>query len=131
MTTLTLHATGPVDPAEAWERYVVPARWPEWAPHITGVELADERLVPGVAGRVRGPLGVVVPFRVEVVDEAARRWAWRVHAGPVGLRLLHWVQPAPDGGASTGLTIAACAPVVLAYAPLARMAIRRLVGVRR
>ena len=127
MTTLTLHATGPVDPAEAWERYAVPARWPEWAPQITGVDLSADRLVAGVAGRVRGPVGLAVPFRVEEVDEAARRWLWRVQVGPVGLRLLHWVQPAPDGGATTGLRITGPAPVVLGYAPLALWAIRRLV----
>ncbi len=127
MTTLTLHATGPVDPAEAWERYALPARWPEWAPHITGVEVTADRLAAGTAGRVRGPLGVSVPFRVEDVDEAGRRWAWRVDVGPVRLRLVHWVQPAPDGGSTTGLRIAGPAPVVLAYAPLAQWAVRRLV----
>ena len=127
MTALTLHATGPVDPAEVWERYAVPARWPTWAPHLTGVEVAVPRLAAGTAGRVRGPAGIVLPFEVEDVDEAARRWAWRVHAGPVTLHLLHWVVPAPDGGSTTGLRITGPAPVVAAYAPFAGWALRRLV----
>ena len=130
MTSVTLHATGPVDPAEAWERYAVPARWPEWAPQITGVETTVDRLVAGAAGRVRGPLAIAVPFRVEEVDEAARRWTWQVHVGPVRLGLLHWVQPAPDGGATTGLRITGPAPVVVGYAPAALLAIRRLVRLR-
>jgi Polyketide cyclase / dehydrase and lipid transport len=127
VTTLTLHATGPVDPAEAWERYAVPVRWPEWSPQITGVDLAADRLVAGASGRVRGPLGVTVPFEVEAVDEVTRRWAWRVHVGPVQVHLLHWVSPAPDGGATTGLRLRGPAPVVMGYAPLALLAIRRLV----
>ena len=126
MTTLTLHATGPVPPAEVWERYAVPARWPEWSPQITGVE-GPERLAAGATGRVRGPLGLAVPFRIEDVDEAACRWLWEVHPGPVRLRLLHWVQPAPHGGATTGLRITGPAPLVLGYAPTALLAIRRLV----
>jgi hypothetical protein len=128
VTTLTLHATGPVRPAEAWERYAVPARWREWAPQISGVEGTVDRLATGATGRVRGPLGIAVPFRVEEVDEAERRWTWQVHAGPVHLRLLHWVQPAPDGGATTGLRITGPAPVVVGYAPAALLAIRRLVS---
>jgi hypothetical protein len=127
VTTLTLHATGPVDPAEVWERYAVPARWPSWAPHITGVELAVPRLAAGAAGRVHGPGGLALPFEVEAVDEAARRWSWRVHAGPVTLHLVHWVTAAPDGGTTTGLRTSGPAPVVLGYAPLATWALRRLV----
>ncbi|MGY1777466.1 SRPBCC family protein [Geodermatophilus sp. SYSU D00804] len=127
MTTVTLHATGPVSPAEAWERYARPARWPQWAPQITGVEVPGPRLAAGVSGRVRGPVGVTLPFVVESVDEAARQWAWTVSAGPVRLHLLHWVADGPDGGSTTGLRISGPAPVVVGYAPLAQLAIGRLV----
>lgn len=127
MTTLTLHATGMAPPAEVWERYAVPARWPGWAPQITGVELPADRLTPGVAGRVHGPLGIAVPFTVEGVDEAARRWSWVVAVGPLRLRLLHWVAAGPDGGTTTGLRISGPAPLVLAYAPAARLALAHLV----
>ena len=127
MTTLTLHATGPETPAEVWERYAVPARWPEWAPQITGVELPAARLAAGVRGRVRGPLGVTLPFVVETVDETARRWSWTVSFGPVRLHLLHWVSERPDGGSTTGLRVTGPAPLVVGYAPLAHLAIGRLV----
>jgi hypothetical protein len=127
VTVLTLHATGPAAPAEVWERYAVPARWPEWAPQITGVALPVPRLVAGVHGRVRGPLGVTLPFVVDAVDEPARRWAWTVSPGPVRLHLLHWVVEGPDGGSTTGLRVEGPAPLVIGYAPLARWAIGRLV----
>ncbi|MGY1592003.1 SRPBCC family protein [Geodermatophilus sp. SYSU D00708] len=127
MSVLTLHATGPEAPAEVWERYAVPARWPEWAPQVTGVELPVPRLVAGVHGRVHGPLGVALPFVVDAVDEPARRWSWTVALGPVRLHLLHWVAEGPDGGSTTGLRMAGPAPLVLGYAPLARWAIGRLV----
>jgi hypothetical protein len=127
VTTTTLHATGPLDPAAVWERYAVPAHWPEWSPQITGVELPVPRLAAGVGGRVRGPLGVALPFVVDEVDEEARTWAWTVTAGPVRLHLVHWVTAAPGGGSTTGLRTTGPAPVVLAYAPLAQLALSRLV----
>ncbi len=76
---------------------------------------------------MRVPLGVSLPFVVESVDEAARRWSWTVSLGPVRLRLLHWVAPGPDGGSTTGLRVTGPAPLVAGYAPLAQLAIGRLV----
>ncbi len=131
MTALTLHATGPLGPGEAWERYAVPARWPDWAPQITGVEVPVSRLAAGVRGRVRGPLGVTLPFVVDTVDETARRWSWTVSLGPVQVHLLHWVAEGPDGGSTTGLRISGPAPLVVGYAPLAQLAINRLVRTLR
>ena len=127
MTELTLHATGPIGPDEVWERYAVPARWSQWAPQITGVEVPVSRLVAGVRGRVRAPLGVTLPFVVDTIDEAARRWSWTVSLGPVRLHLLHWVTEGPDGGSTTGLRVSGPAPLVVGYAPLAHLAIGRLV----
>jgi len=128
MATLTVHATGATDPATAWERYAVPARWPDWAQQITGVELREPRLVVGSRGRVHAPFGVALPFVVDSVDEAARRWSWTVTVGPLRLHLLHWVTDGPDGGTTTGLRISGPAPVVGLYAPLATLALRRLVA---
>jgi hypothetical protein len=128
VTTLTLHATGAAAPAEAWDRYAVFARWPGWSPQITGVDVSADRIAQGVTGRVRGPLGVALPFVVDEVDEATRQWTWSVYAGPARLRLTHWVSPGPDGGATTGLRVRGAAPLVAGYAPLALVALKGLVG---
>ncbi|MQA36027.1 SRPBCC family protein [Modestobacter roseus] len=129
MTTLTLHATGPVDPAEVWDRYLHPDRWSEWSPQISRVTSSAPRIAPGVAGRVHDPLGTSVGFVVGEVSEAGRRWAWQVTVGPTRLDLLHWVRPGPDGGTTTGLRISGIAPLVVGYAPLALLALKRLVTV--
>ena len=126
MTTTTLHATGPLPPAQVWDRYRYLDRWPEWAPQITGVDCAERLLTAGARGRVRG-LGVPLPFTIEVVDAAARSWSWTVSIGPVRMQLHHWVSDGPDGGTTTGLRTSGPAPVVLAYAPLAQWALHRLV----
>lgn len=128
MTSLTLHARGAASAAEAWERYAVPARWSEWSPQISGVDTDAARIAPGVTGRVRGPGRVpLVSFVVEEVDEPGRRWTWRVSAGPVRLRLHHGVQD-DRAGSRTWLTVEGPLPVVLSYAPLARLALGKLVA---
>jgi hypothetical protein len=110
-------------PAEVvWERYAVPARWPGWAPQIRRVDYGAARLAAGVGGRVHGPLGVSVAFRVNEVDPVARTWAWTVRWGPVRLWLRHGVEP--DG--ATWLTVRGPAPLVAAYLPVARWALRAL-----
>jgi Polyketide cyclase / dehydrase and lipid transport len=123
----TLTATGPVDPAEAWERFMRPERWPEWSPQITGVESSAPRLAAGVTGTVRAPLGIGLPFVVDEVDEAARRWTWQVRSGPVHLRLEHWVEATADGGTTTGLRVSGPGLLVASYAPLAEVALQKLV----
>lgn len=129
MTTLTLHATGPVDPAEVWNRYLHPARWSEWAPQIRRTEASASRIAQGVSGRVHDPLGTSVGFVVDEVSETERRWAWQVTVGPTRLGLAHWVSPGPDGGTTAGLRITGFAPLVVGYAPLALLALKRLVSV--
>jgi hypothetical protein len=115
-------AAGPAPAALVWERYAEPARWPGWAPQITGVEASAPRIAPGVTGRVRGPLGLRAAFTITAVDEAARTWAWDVRAGPLRLHLRHGVEP--DG--ATWLTARGPAPVVAAYLPAARIALHAL-----
>jgi polyketide cyclase/dehydrase/lipid transport protein len=131
MASVTLRARGPADPAEAWERYAVPALWSSWAPQIQRVTASTDRLVAGTTGTVHAGLlarpTLPVAFEVLAVDEARREWGWRAQAGPISLRLEHGVSP--DGsGASTWLRVHGTLPVVLAYAPLARIALRRLVA---
>ncbi|MGY1773995.1 SRPBCC family protein [Blastococcus sp. SYSU D00813] len=127
MTTTTLHASGPRLPSEVWDRYRYLDRWHEWAPQITGVDCPQRLLTAGARGRVRGPGGVALPFTIDAVDPSARSWSWTVGAGPVRLRLHHWVTDGPDGGTTTGLRTTGPAPLVLGYAPLAQWALHRLV----
>ncbi|WP_420036929.1 SRPBCC family protein [Streptomyces sp. cg28] len=123
---LTLSEQGAADADTVWRRYAQPARWPTWAPQIRSVETEPE-LRAGMWGRVRPVVGPAVRFVVEAVDHEARTWSWRVQAGPVRLRLDHAVDRSGRSGAATRLTVTGPAPVVLAYAPLARRALRRLV----
>jgi hypothetical protein len=123
-----LRVAGPLPPDQAWERYAVPARW---APHLRRVDTTAARIAPGVRGRVHGPPGVAVMFVVAEVDERARTWAWDVQLplgpfGPLRLHLRHGVEADPTGTA-TWLLVRGPAPAVLAYLPVARLALRRLV----
>lgn len=105
----------------------MPALWSTWSPQISRVDATTSRIAAGTTGIVHGPLGVQVPFEVLQVDETGRRWAWRVRAALVTLELLHTVTPRPDGGSDTTLEISGPAPLVLGYAPVAQLALRRLV----
>jgi hypothetical protein len=127
VTIVTVSAKGRVLPDEAWERYLDISRWPEWAPQITRVDATADRLGFGVTGRVFGPLGVSVDFVVESVDHGARRWTWTVQRWPVTVHLEHAVGK-QGGGSSTSLRLDGPLPVVVAYAPLARLALQRLVS---
>lgn len=123
-----MRASGPVDPREAWERYMIPARWPGWSPQIRRVECYEERLTSGATGRVFGPLRASVDFAVESVDEVARTWTWTAHRGPLRLRLEHGVE-AFGRGTATWLKVSGLLPVILAYAPAAQWALHRLVTI--
>jgi hypothetical protein len=120
-------ATGPLGPEEVWARFAVPARWPEWEPQIQRVELSTDRLATGATGRLHVGAGIAVPFTVDAVDEAARRWSWTIKVGLLKLRLELRVDPAPDGGSVAGMTASGPAPLVAAYAGQARAALDRAV----
>lgn len=124
---MTLAASGGARPDEAWDRYADLGRWSQWAPQINRVEATDDRLAPGLAGRVVGPFGAYLDFVVDGVDETARRWSWTVRRGPLRLRLEHSVTKR-GGGSATSLRLDGPLPVVVAYAPVARLALRRLVA---
>ncbi len=132
---LTLSASGPAEPAEVWERYVRPSLWSGWSPQVRRVQTdaaTGDRLRAGSTGTVLGPPGIGVRFVVEDLDEQARTWHWRVRPAtlsvplPVSLRLGHGVVGSP-AGTSTWLTLTGPPALVLAYAPVARWALHRLV----
>ncbi len=127
---LTIGASGPADPEDAWDRYVHPGLWPTWSPQISSVDATDSTLRAGTTGTVHGPLGVGVPFTVLDVNTENRCWSWRVTAAGITLVLHHTVRLSNEkalGGSATSLVIDGPAPVVLGYAPLARIALGRLV----
>lgn len=123
---LALHVRGARSPDEVWESYARPSLWSTWSPQIRRVEVPEDRLRVGLRGRVfsYAPLGV--PFEVLAVDEVARTWRWVVRPGPVEVRLDHAVRA--DGGQTvTDLVLHGPWPVIALYAPLATLALRRLV----
>ncbi|WP_298746446.1 SRPBCC family protein [uncultured Serinicoccus sp.] len=135
-------ARGPLPVDEAWDRYADPSRWADWAPHLRRVEVdgvsagGSTRLHAGMSGRVHGTLGLAVDFVVSAVDEPARTWSWTVRLvrpvpGPFRLDLHHTLVALPDSTGpltEAGLVLSGPAPVVLAYRPVARWALRRLVS---
>ena len=123
---LEISASGgrPLD--EVWERYVHPALWPTWAPQIRSVQCDDVTITVGTRGVVHGPVLVRVPFTVESVDHEEHQWAWRVGVGPLCVRMEHGVEEAGDG-VRAWARIHLPAPVALPYAPVAHLALRRLV----
>jgi hypothetical protein len=127
---LTIGAVGPAAPDVAWDRYVHPGMWHTWSPQISSVDATDSTLRAGTTGTVHGPLGVRVPFTVLDVDAEHRFWSWRVTAAGISLVLHHAVRLSNEkalGGSATTLVVDGPAPVVLGYAPLARIALGRLV----
>ena len=104
-----------------WSAYADTSRWAAWAPQIHRVDPWGP-LEQGMRGVVGGPFGSRVRFKVTVVDEVEGRWTWRVGVGPARLTIDHEVA---DG--LTAVEIDGPAPLVLAYVPVARLALTRLV----
>lgn len=121
-----LSATGPVAVDEAWERYTRPRRWSSWAPQIRDVSTTAEVVAAGASGVVHGPLLVRVPFRVRRVDHDTRRWTWQVGAGPLTVTMDHGVD-VTDDGTRAWVRVHAPRVLVLPYAGLVVLALRRLV----
>jgi hypothetical protein len=125
--TRSIEATGPLDPAAVWDRYALPESWPSWLPQVSRVELSTPRIAAGSTGRLHVGRGVSLPFAVDAVDEAARRWSWSVRVGLLKLRLEHWVDAADGGGSTTGMRVSGAGPLVAGYAGQAQGALDRLV----
>lgn len=123
---LEVEAVGAADPEETWRRYTDTACWPGWAPQIRAVRGLSGPIAPGDRGWVLGPGPVRVPVRILAVDARSRAWSWRVGVGPLAVVMDHGVTAAGDGSRAW---VRLHAPRALArpYAPLARVALRRLV----
>ena len=126
MATWHVEARGPAPVEQAWRRYEEIPLWPTWAPQISRVRASSDQLALGVHGTVYALGGLPIPFTVTSCRPEARTWSWQVRMGPIELALRHAV--AVDGtGSRTTLNIDGPALVVLAYAPVARFALGRLV----
>ena len=124
---MRIEATGPRSAEEVWALYTRPSTWPTWAPQIRGVRGVSDPISPGARGVVHGPLLLRVPFVIESIDDVARRWTWRVGIGPLSVVLDHGIDEL-SSGCSAWAEVHAPYVLVLPYSPLARLALRRLVG---
>ena len=127
--TLRLDAAGPADGDRVWRDYTHPSRWPVWAPQIRSVSGVGDPVRPGDSGWVHGPFPLRLPFEILSVDDDRREWSWRVGVGPASVVLDHGVDSAGTQTQAWAL-IHAPALLVLPYAPLTTLALRRLVGDR-
>ncbi|WP_210503741.1 SRPBCC family protein [Nocardioides xinjiangensis] len=125
---MLVEAHGPAPASDVWRRFTEPDAWPGWAPQMRSVEADDAVLAPGTRGRVHGPAGVAVDFRILDVDHELRSWSWSVGRGRAAVRMDHHVLPAPDGGSRAVLRVPGSAATVLQpYRLPAVAALRRLV----
>lgn len=122
-----MRVSGAASVATVWRRYAQTSAWSTWAPQIRSVE-AEAELREGMRGYVVPVLGPRVAFVVEAVDNRSHSWRWRVRVGPVRIRLWHTVRACTRTGTEAELHIEGAALIVMAYAPLARCALLRLVA---
>lgn len=121
----TVSASGAAPAKQVWSDYVTPGRWSSWAPQIRWVDCAGPLMLGTRAVVHTWPLGRVA-FVITAIDHDRHTWSWRVGPGR-GVRMDH-------GVCVTGATTTAWArlhlprPVAAVYAPLARLALSRLVG---
>ncbi len=124
---LTVRAEGSAPPDVVWARYTEPERWPTWAPHMKRAEYPYPRVLPGTFGRVYAYGGLSLLFSIDAVDEAERVWDWSVYLASQRVELQHGVVSRGSrtrAWARIGLPL----PLALGYAPMAKLALRRLVG---
>lgn len=127
---MTTHVDGLAPVELVWERYAVPDLWSTWAPQIRSVDVDHQgptRIHAGLTGTVHALFGVDIPFTINDVDAAARRWEWTVRPPLFTMHLIHTVERHATR-TRTGLVVEGPTPVVLTYVPIARLALRRLVA---
>lgn len=130
---IVVRARSSAAPAALWTLLADTRMWASWAPHITGVVTAEPGVVrAGQHLRVAGPMGVAVPATVTLVD-AGRRWDFRVDLpGPWSVMSRHEVRRCTVGSEALvtmwvrGPGGRAAMPALMAYRPIAEVAVRRL-----
>lgn len=126
---MLVETVGSATPDEVWHRYTTPDTWPEWAPHLRGVETDAAVIEAGVTGRVLGPRGVWLDFTIEDVDPVLRSWSWRVGRGSRSVRMHHDVIPAAGGRTRATLRLEGALSLAMQpYRLLAGAALRGLVS---
>jgi carbon monoxide dehydrogenase subunit G len=110
-------------PDRAWSRLAQVERWPEWAPHITAVELSPAGdLGPGSSGALHIRRLGRNTFRMTAWDPP-RRWEWT--GAMAGLRVVydHRFEP-NDAGTLLTWTV----DLVGALAPIVKPVFARVYG---
>lgn len=124
---LTVRAKGSASPDVVWARYTEPEQWPTWAPHMKRAEYPYSRVTPGTFGRVYAYGGFSLLFSIDAVDEAERTWDWSVYVGSQRIELKHGVV-SRGSRTQTWASVGLALPLALGYAPVAKLALHRLVG---
>ena len=122
----TVSAKGAASPEEVWARYTQPERWPTWAPHMKRAIYPYPRIVEGTFGRVYAYGGFSLPFSIDALDADGWTWGWSVYVAGQRIELKHGVVAGAShtrAWVSIGLPL----PIALGYAPIAKLALRRLV----
>jgi hypothetical protein len=91
--TFTVSRFVAATPEAAWELLASTGSWLQWGPSITAVEPAHAVLSEGLAGRVRTPFGVWLPFRITDL-QPQHSWTWSVLGIPA---TSHRVEAVPGG----------------------------------
>ena len=121
---LTLGLDVEASPDVVWDLLVRLPEWPRWGPSVREAQLDDGALSlhPGATGRVRTPVGLWVPFRVQEweVGPSMRHWSWDVAGIPA---TGHTVTTTPGSGCRVEMS----APVwALGYLPVLWVGLRRV-----
>ncbi len=74
--------------SQVWRLITDTRAWPQWGPTVRAVDCRDRYIQAGSKGRVRTPIGIWLPFKVERYEHQ-RYWDWRV-GGVVATG--HWVK---------------------------------------
>jgi hypothetical protein len=112
---------GPAGKYEMWGRCRDPELWPAWMAGVRSVRADDTVLKVGLEGELSFVGGLGGRFDVVDVDDVATTWTRVVRLGPGSMRI---EQRVDEGFGS--IEAIGPPPLVLAYAPLARRSLDRL-----